>query len=39
MLVEHRAILNALISRDRDVARPWATVHVASVAPWLASVL
>jgi GntR family transcriptional repressor for pyruvate dehydrogenase complex len=39
-LAEHRAILDALISRDPDVARSWATVHVASVEhDWLASVL
>jgi DNA-binding FadR family transcriptional regulator len=39
-LAEHRAILDALISRDPDVARSWATVHVASVEhDWLASLL
>ncbi len=38
-LAEHRAILDALIAHDPDVARSWATVHIASVEQWLASVL
>jgi len=38
-LAEHRAILDALVSRDPEVARSWATVHIASVEQWLASVL
>jgi DNA-binding FadR family transcriptional regulator len=38
-LDEHRAILDALASHDPDVARSWATVHIASVEQWLASVL
>src|SRR5215469_9024136 len=38
-LDEHRAILDALASRDPEVARSWATVHIASVEQWLASVL
>lgn len=38
-LAEHRAILTALISRDPDVARSLATVHVAGVEHWLVSVL
>ena len=39
-LAEHRAILDALISRDPDVARSWSTVHVASVEhDWLTSLL
>jgi DNA-binding FadR family transcriptional regulator len=38
-LAEHRAILDALESRDPVVARSWSTVHIASVQPWLASVL
>jgi GntR family transcriptional regulator, transcriptional repressor for pyruvate dehydrogenase complex len=38
-LHEHRAILDALASRDPDVARSWATVHVASVEQWLGPVL
>ncbi len=37
-LAEHRAILDALRSHDPEVARSWATVHIASVQQWLASV-
>jgi len=37
-LDEHRAILDALASRDPEVARSWATVHIASVEQWLAAV-
>ena len=37
-LAEHRAILDALIARDPEVARAWATVHIAGVEQWLASV-
>jgi DNA-binding FadR family transcriptional regulator len=38
-LAEHRAILDALASRDPEVARSWSTVHIASVQQWLASVV
>jgi GntR family transcriptional regulator, transcriptional repressor for pyruvate dehydrogenase complex len=38
-LDEHRAILDALASGDPEVARSWATVHIASVEQWLAPVL
>src|SRR5271154_4099880 len=38
-LAEHHAILTALVSRDPEVARSWATVHIATVEHWLASVL
>jgi DNA-binding FadR family transcriptional regulator len=38
-LAEHRAILDALGSRDPVVARSWSTVHIASVQQWLRSVL
>ena len=38
-LAEHRAIVDALASRDPEVARSWATVHIANVEQWLASVL
>jgi len=38
-LAEHRAIVDALESRDPVVARSWSTVHIASVQHWLASVL
>jgi DNA-binding FadR family transcriptional regulator len=37
-LDEHRAILDALAARDPEVARSWATVHIASVEQWLAAV-
>jgi GntR family transcriptional repressor for pyruvate dehydrogenase complex len=37
-LAEHRAILDALTARDPEVARSWATVHIAGVEQWLASV-
>jgi DNA-binding FadR family transcriptional regulator len=38
-LAEHRAILDALAAHDPEVARSWATVHIAAVEEWLASVL
>jgi GntR family transcriptional regulator, transcriptional repressor for pyruvate dehydrogenase complex len=37
-LAEHRAILDALAAHDAEVARSWATVHIAGVEQWLASV-
>jgi GntR family transcriptional repressor for pyruvate dehydrogenase complex len=37
-LAEHRAILEALASHQPEVARSWATVHIAGVEQWLASV-
>jgi len=37
-LAEHRAILDALTAGDPEVARAWATVHIAGVEQWLASV-
>ena len=37
-LAEHRAILDALAAHDPEVARSWATVHIAGVEHWLASV-
>ena len=37
-LAEHRAILDALAAHDPEVARSWATVHIADVEQWLASV-
>jgi DNA-binding FadR family transcriptional regulator len=38
-LAEHHAILDALAGHDPEVARSWATVHIASVQQWLASAL
>lgn len=32
---EHRAILEAIETRDADVARSWATIHVGGVEQWL----
>ncbi len=37
-IAEHRAILDALTSRDPELARSWATVHLDSVEHWLTSV-
>ena len=37
-LAEHRAILDALAAHNPEVARSWATVHIAGVEQWLASV-
>src|SRR6266545_1456885 len=34
-VAEHRSIVDALASRQPDVARAWATVHVAGVEQWL----
>jgi GntR family transcriptional regulator, transcriptional repressor for pyruvate dehydrogenase complex len=34
-LAEHRAIYKAVISRDADLARSWATVHIAGIESWL----
>ena len=38
-LAEHTAILDALEARDAEAARAWATVHIANLERWLASVL
>src|SRR5579859_3365061 len=38
-VAEHGAILDALAAGDPEVARSWATVHIAGVEQWLASVL
>ena len=37
-LAEHRAIVDALAAHEPEVARSWATVHIAGVEQWLASV-
>jgi DNA-binding FadR family transcriptional regulator len=34
-LAEHRAIHSAILSGDADLARSWATVHVAGIESWL----
>ena len=38
-LTEHRAILDALAAREPEVARSWATVHIAGVEQWLKAAL
>jgi GntR family transcriptional regulator, transcriptional repressor for pyruvate dehydrogenase complex len=38
-LDEHQAILDAIIRHDPEMARTWATVHVAGVEEWLRSAL
>jgi DNA-binding FadR family transcriptional regulator len=37
-LTEHRAILDALAAHEPEIARSWATVHIAGVELWLKSV-
>jgi GntR family transcriptional repressor for pyruvate dehydrogenase complex len=37
-LAEHRAILAAVSAHEPEVARSWATVHIAGLEQWLASV-
>jgi GntR family transcriptional regulator, transcriptional repressor for pyruvate dehydrogenase complex len=37
-VAEHRAIMAALAAHEPEVARSWATVHIAGVEQWLASV-
>jgi len=37
--LEHRSILDAIASRQPEVARAWATVHIAGVEQWLRKVL
>ncbi|MGH3341648.1 MAG: FadR/GntR family transcriptional regulator [Carbonactinosporaceae bacterium] len=34
-LAEHRAICDAIAAHEEDVARSWATVHIAGVEEWL----
>ncbi|SFQ10666.1 DNA-binding transcriptional regulator, FadR family [Amycolatopsis arida] len=38
-LAEHRAIQQALAARQPDVARAWATVHIAGVEQWIRQTL
>ncbi|HEV2372518.1 MAG TPA: FadR/GntR family transcriptional regulator [Streptosporangiaceae bacterium] len=38
-LGEHRAIHQAMVTRDPDLARSWATVHIAGIESWLRLVL
>jgi DNA-binding FadR family transcriptional regulator len=38
-LAEHRAIYDAILARDADLARSWATAHVAGMESWLRTTL
>jgi GntR family transcriptional regulator, transcriptional repressor for pyruvate dehydrogenase complex len=38
-LAEHRAIYRAISSRDADLARSWAIVHIAGIESWLRTAL
>lgn len=38
-LAEHRAIYKAIMSRDADLARSWATIHIAGIESWLRTAL
>lgn len=38
-LAEHRAIYQAIINRDAELARSWATVHVSGIESWLRTAL
>ncbi|MEO7267841.1 MAG: FCD domain-containing protein [Knoellia sp.] len=36
---EHQAIVDAISARQPDVARSWATVHIAGIEQWLREAL
>jgi len=38
-LAEYRAIYNAILWRDADLAASWATVHIAGIESWLRAAL
>jgi GntR family transcriptional repressor for pyruvate dehydrogenase complex len=38
-LAEHRAIYQAIVAGDADLARSWATVHIAGIESWLRTTL
>jgi GntR family transcriptional regulator, transcriptional repressor for pyruvate dehydrogenase complex len=38
-LAEHRAIYNAILGRDADLAASWTTVHIAGIELWLRAAL
>jgi GntR family transcriptional repressor for pyruvate dehydrogenase complex len=38
-LAEHQAIYQAIMSRDADLARSWATIHIAGIESWLRTAL
>ena len=38
-LAEHHAIYSAIMAGDADLARSWATVHIAGIETWLRTTL
>jgi DNA-binding FadR family transcriptional regulator len=38
-LAEHRAIYQAILAGDADLARSWATVHISGIETWLRTTL
>jgi DNA-binding GntR family transcriptional regulator len=38
-LAEHQAIYNAIVARDIEMARSWATVHIGGIESWLRTAL
>jgi GntR family transcriptional regulator, transcriptional repressor for pyruvate dehydrogenase complex len=38
-LGEHRAIHQAIVNKDADLARSWATVHISGIESWLHATL
>ncbi len=38
-LLEHRSIYQAIMNRDADLARSWATVHISGIESWLRTAL
>jgi GntR family transcriptional regulator, transcriptional repressor for pyruvate dehydrogenase complex len=38
-LAEHQAIYQAIMSRDAELARSWATIHIAGIESWLRTTL
>lgn len=38
-MAEHRAIVDAIASREPEVARSWSTVHIAGIETWLRQAL
>ncbi len=38
-LAEHRSIYRAIMNKDADLARSWATVHISGIESWLRTAL
>ena len=38
-LAEHRAIYQAIVNRDPELARSWAVAHIAGIESWLRTAL